>query len=120
MLLGAFSLSRGATAQCASHAAVVQMPFTPAPAPSEVIVNVSRASHYRARNRPLHTWQVARVLEQHNLYREQHGACPMTYSTALEDHVIDELNGFQTTCDTDIPPLGLTTIQCLWREHCHR
>ena len=42
------------------------------------------------------------MLEQHNLYREQHGACPMTYSTALEDHVIAS-STFQTTCDIDIP-----------------
>ena len=100
VLLLALSLSRGATAglQCASQQSWCSA-FTPSPAPPVLLVSCPGV--FDCANR-LHNWQVARVLEQHNLYREQHGACPMTYSTALADY-ISSSSGFQTTCDTDVP-----------------
>ena len=42
-------------------------------------------------------WQVERVLEQHNLYRAQHGACPATYSKTIEQWTVAS-DGFLTTC----------------------
>ena len=96
MLLGALSLSRGATAQCTSTQPWCSA-FTPVPAPGGVLGALCTLSP-TCQTRPL-DWQVERVLEQHNLYREKHGACPMTYSTAIEDYVMTS-PAFQDICNT--------------------
>eukprot|EP01061_Rhynchopus_euleeides_P009390 TRINITY_DN1855_c0_g2_i1.p1 TRINITY_DN1855_c0_g2~~TRINITY_DN1855_c0_g2_i1.p1 ORF type:complete len:1412 (+),score=353.86 TRINITY_DN1855_c0_g2_i1:84-4319(+) len=44
-------------------------------------------------------WQIERVLAQHNYYREQHGACPMTYNKEIETWTLGSA-GFGTTCST--------------------
>ncbi|KAJ9461403.1 Protein PRY1 [Diplonema papillatum] len=45
-------------------------------------------------------WQKETVLEKHNRYRGNHGACPLSYSDRLARYAKDSA-GFQTTCTTE-------------------
>eukprot|EP00754_Rhynchopus_humris_P033251 Rhum_TRINITY_DN15456_c3_g1::Rhum_TRINITY_DN15456_c3_g1_i2::g.157321::m.157321 len=59
----------------------------------------------------LNTWQVERILSQHNLFRAKHGACPMTYNKEVEEYIVGS-PGFVETCTAgklehnDMTPYG--------------
>ena len=49
----------------------------------------------------LQQWQIESLVAQHNLYREHHGACPVTYDTALETDAFGSA-AFDKMCSTGV------------------